>query len=321
MASARSKRGWVCLACLDVLGTGCSSVRHIERRGAEVDYCVPAQPVRYDVSRSAALEAPFEVSEDLQRRFTRQDLLLAHAAGVLGALESLARLGEGADSAERRDMLLGEVELRLLLFSTMLSSVAAELDCEAGRTAQVASLLDGLASRRQRLLTISSIVAGALATTVTAISRDDNADDIIDFTGGVASAGLGLAALLSSPSLRFDHPRNLLADVWRQPEHSEAFPPALWYVLRHKDFSNEQRHSISYNVRARWIAYGYVEEKGGEPFFDAGGRYTLDALRTRTNMLEELQAAVRLIHQNLQALLAKLVATWGRPAASRGGGP
>jgi len=305
-----------------VLGAGCSSVRHIERRGREVDYCVPAEPVRFDPSRSAVLWAPFEVSDALQRRFTRQDLLLAHAAGVLGALESLERWEAGPGALERRDALLGEVELRLLLFSTTLSSVAAELDCEVGRTGQVASLLDGLETRRQTLLTISSIVVGALATTVTAISSDDTANDIIDITGGAASAGLGLAALFSSPSLRFDHPRNLLADVWRRPELSGDFPPALWFVLTNKDFSNEQRHSIAHNVRARWVAYGYVEEPdGGGPYFGAGGKYTRDALRTRTNMLEELQAAVRLIHQNLQALLAKVVATWGRPADSRGDGP
>ncbi|MCP3098000.1 hypothetical protein LZ198_03815 [Myxococcus sp. K15C18031901] len=317
MASSRSKRGWVFLVFPCVISAGCSSIRHIERRGAESDYCAPAQPVRYEAWRTEALARPFEVSEGLRRRFTRQDLLLAHVAGVMGALEALERTGEGPDTLARRDVLLGEVELRLLLFSTALSSVAAELDCEVKRTGQVASLLGGMESRNQTLLTVSSIVVGSLATIATAISNDDTANDIIDITGGAASAGLGIAALVFSPSIQFDHPRNLLADVWRQPVHSEDFPPALWYVLRHKDFSNEQRHSIAHNVRSRWIAFGYVEADGAGPFFGAGGRYDHDALRTRTNMLGELQAAVRLIDQNLLALLTKVATTWGQPSGER----
>ncbi|MCP3061182.1 hypothetical protein LXT21_20585 [Myxococcus sp. K38C18041901] len=223
-------------------------------------------------------------------------------------MEALARLEPGADSRLQREALLQDIELRLLLFSTTLSSVSAELECEARRTAQMASLLDAKETRRQTLLTVSSIVVGALTTTVTAISNDDRANDILDITGGAVGAGLGLAALFSSPSLDFEHPRNLLADIWRHPARSADFPASLWFVLSHKDFSNEQRYAIRHNVCARWIASGYVDDSvRGGPYFGQGGRYTLAELQTRANMLGELQAAVRLIHQNLQSLLLKLV--------------
>ncbi|MFY1826004.1 hypothetical protein ACN47A_08835 [Myxococcus fulvus] len=293
---------------LALVSSACATSRGLARQNAEPDYCVPAQPLRDDSAGGLDVNAPLPESAALQGHFTRQDLLLAHAAGVLAPLEALARLEPGADARVQREALLGDIELRLLLFSTTLSSVSAELECEARRTAQMASLLDANETRRQTLLTVSSIVVGALTTTATAILDDDRANDIIDITGGAVGAGLGLAALFSFPSLDFDHPRNLLADIWLQPARSADFPASLWFVLSHKDFSNEQRHAIRYNVRARWIAFGYVDETGGDaPYFGRGGRYTLDALKTRANMLGELQAAVRLIHQNLQVLLTKLV--------------
>ncbi|MBZ4401184.1 hypothetical protein VZQ01_06160 [Myxococcus faecalis] len=299
---------------LALVSSGCAtSSRGLARQRAEPDYCVPAQSPRDDSAGRLDVEAPLPESPELQARFTRQDLLLAHAAGVLVPLETLARLAPGTDTRAQRDALLRDIELRLLLFSTTLSSVSAELECEARRTAQMARLLDAKETRRQTLLTVSSIVVGALTTTVTAISNNDRANDIIDITGGAVGAGLGLAALFSSPSLDFEHPRNLLADIWRQPARSADFPASLWFVLSHKDFSNAQRHAIRHNVRARWIASGYVEETGGDaPYFGRGGRYTLDALQTRANMLGELQAAVRLIHQNLQVLLTKLVTVSGQ---------
>ncbi|AKQ63257.1 hypothetical protein A176_000169 [Myxococcus hansupus] len=285
-----------------------------------MDYCVPAQVARDVDGESLDVRAPIATTPRLAQRFSRQDLLLAHAVGALEDLDTLTAPDSGLDEDARQALLL-RIESRLLLFSTTLSSVSAELDCEATRTGRMATLLQSKESRRQNLLTVSSIVVGALTTTVTAISKNDRANDIIDISGGAASAGLGLAALFWSPSLRFTHPRNLLADVWWQPEHSQSFPPSLWFVLRHKDFSNERRHSILHNVRTRWVDSGYVEDPVGDaPYFGTGGRYTLDELQTRAQMLGELQAAVRLIHQDLQSLLTRIVSATA-PTNRRDRGP
>ncbi|WP_141331068.1 hypothetical protein [Myxococcus sp. AB025B] len=151
-----------CALALALVSSGCAtSSRGLARQSAEPDYCVPAQSLRDDSARGLDVEAPLPESPGLQARFTRQDLLLAHAAGVLVPLEALARLAPGTDTQAQRDALLRDIELRLLLFSTTLSSVSAELECEARRTAQMASLLDAKETRRQTLLTVSSIVVGA----------------------------------------------------------------------------------------------------------------------------------------------------------------
>ncbi len=272
-----------------------------------MDYCVPAQGVRDVDSEALDVRAPIAASPRLEQRFSRQDLLLAHAVGALEDLDILSTPDSGLDEDAWNELLL-RIESRLLLFSTTLSSVSAELNCETKRTGRMATLLQSQESRRQNLLTVSSIVVGALTTTVTAISSNDRANDIIDISGSAVSAGLGLAALFWTPSLRFTHTRNLLADVWWRPEHSQTFPPSLWFVLRNKDFSNEQHHSILHNVRARWVDSGYVEDPAGAaPYFGAGGSYTLDELQTRAQMLGELEAAVRLIHQDLQSLLTRVV--------------
>lgn len=174
---------------------------------------------------------------------------------------------------------------------------------------RAATVLAQRLSRRTAALTVSSIVVAAAASIFMGISRDDDANRIAGIAGGAASAGLGLAALLSTARVQYTHPRNALADVWQDSGHSAIFPLPVWLVLNEQSFSNDQRHSISQNIRARWIDAGYVDASGkGAHYFGRGGDYTSDELRTRADMLNQLQAAVRLIHQNVQDLLGDLSA-------------
>jgi hypothetical protein len=68
-------------------------------------------------------------------------------------------------------VLYRKIHNRLLVASTEISSLVAELDCEGERADQLATYLDGRDQRRIRNLTLLSIVTGAATTVVTAIQQ------------------------------------------------------------------------------------------------------------------------------------------------------
>src|SRR5207253_2502255 len=105
----------------------------------------------------------------LTRRFSQHDLLMANAMGILPLLRTLIRL-QKAKSTQRSEQVEVKQKIlnRLLLASTEISSLAAELDCEGERADQLATYLDQKDTRRIRRLTLLSVVIGAATTVATA---------------------------------------------------------------------------------------------------------------------------------------------------------
>jgi hypothetical protein len=117
----------------------------------------------------------------LTGRFSKHDLLIANASGVLPSLRDVIRLqGQaGRDTRLEQAVLYRKIHNRLLVASTQISSLVAELDCEGERADQLATYLDQRDQRRIRDLTLLSIVAGAATTVRTAFLTDENAEKIV----------------------------------------------------------------------------------------------------------------------------------------------
>jgi hypothetical protein len=91
-------------------------------------------------------------------------------------------------------------------------------------------------------------------------------------------------------------------------------------MLTNKAFSNRGENSVAHNTRLRWQRYGELvapASKEGQRqqalLFGSGGQYSADELTVRADMLNELQASVRLMNQDLQGLLLSLAHTTERP--------
>ena len=287
----------------------CSSSRNQPLKSADT-YCDPAIQYTYD---STYLPKPttlvlHQLDTSLTGQYSQHDLLLANAVGILPLLQDLITLSKTNSPEARLESLRKRQQIlnRLMLASTQISGLAAELDCEGERADQIATYLDQRDTRRIRRLTILSVVIGAATTVATTLILTDNTTKVVGVGGGVVSAGLGgLAAFSSNRSVSFKHPRNLLTDIWNQPAQSVVYPPMVWYVLNEKLFSNGGQHSISYNIRQRWQNYVV---SGASPeqislYFGEGGNYQADDLHNRANMLNQLQSSVRSINQDLQSLV------------------
>lgn len=276
-------------------------------------YCEPAIRYEYDSTflPKPDIEKILLADTSLTRRYSTHDLLLANATGILPLLQKLI----GLEKSSQPEVQLESVRIhqqilnRLLLASTQIAGLAAELDCEGERADQVATYLNQRDTKRIRRLTILSVVIGAITTVATALIQSDDASKVIGIGGGVVSAGFGgLAALSSNRVVQFAHQRNLLTDIWNQSTQSSIYPPMVWYVLNEKQFSNSSQQSISHNIRQRWQDYvvNGASSEQLQMLFGPGGNYQADDLHSRANMLNQLQSSVRSINQDLQSLVLTL---------------
>jgi hypothetical protein len=298
----------VALLLLAALLPACSSVKpRIDHSGAITTYCDPPLAYEYDASIKpiANLDSVLAVTPALKQQFSRHDLLMANAVAIVPLLQQLRTNPTGQEA----DRLRQQIQSRLLLAQTQVSSVAAELDCEGERADQLATYLDQQDDRRVRRLTIGSVLIGAITTVATALILGDDANKTVAISGGLISAGMGGAAAFSSGKrVPFQHSRNLLTDIWQEKKTSVIYPPTVWYVLHETAFSNSKHQSIAYNTRQRWLDYVLQGSSADEQslYFGKGGRYSADDLHTRANMLNQLQSSVRSINQDLQSLLLTL---------------
>lgn len=293
---------------------GCAT-RPPTRLPVAAGYCDPPLPYRYDPAFAPQPDFAAALTPALLGRYPRRNLLTANAAGLLPLLRELLALeaqarqqpGPGTELAVLRQRQRAAAQVALV--STTVASVAAELDCEGERADQVAGYLSEQDRRRTQRLNVLSISIGAASGIGTTVIQNRPGQYALGIGGGLLAAGLGLLTLTGNHTAEFDHPRNLLAEVWQEKPTSELFPPSVWYMLTEPAFSNRGQTALAHNTRQRWQHYGQLahpESKAGQQLaallFGAGGAYSADQLTVRANMLNELQSAVRLLNQELQGL-------------------
>jgi hypothetical protein len=307
-------------------------------RVSQLNYCAPPSPYLYDSTYIPLTDITSILQRDnlLLKRFSYQDLLLANASGSLFLMEDLVHLQENKNIDEDSLVFIlvkkQQIFNRLLLASTEVASLAAELDCESERSKQLANYLDQISDTRIQRFTILSVVTGAATGIGTSVSKNYGSQVTIGIGGSIISGIFGgLAVFSSKHTIEFKHNRNLLSDIWYNPKISSTYPPFIWSVLNSKEFNTGGSTSTINSLKDRWIEEGLVDTaniknrksfigkflakeglldttniKQQELFFGIGGKYRANDLHTRTSMLNQLKAEIRSINQNLQAFMLKL---------------
>ncbi|SFC90351.1 hypothetical protein SAMN05216167_102770 [Spirosoma endophyticum] len=299
------------LLLASLLLTSCQSLKsNLTAMSQQKKYCEPAFRFDYDSTYLPIPDFQSVIQKDtsLANRFSSHDLLVANAAGILPSLHEFIILKTVNRESNDRELSAKRQQIndRISLASMQISSIAAELDCEAERANRLANYLQQMDSKRIQQLTVLSVVVGALTTVATAFIQSDTPSKTVSIGGGAISAFLaGKAAFASKRTIHLVDQRNLLTDIWNQHQRSTVYPPFVWYMLTDKSFSYGGQHSISFNTRQRWVDYSLDGTSAQEVqmYFAAEGDYRADNLSTRAEMLNQLQSEVRLIVQDLQSLL------------------
>lgn len=157
--------------------------------------------------------------------------------------------------------------------------------------------MDEVDAAKVKRLTLISIVVGGVVSIVSGgiglAGESSTASNAADVAGGVFTSIFGGTALFIHSEHDFRHQRNLLKDVWEDPNESTIFSPSVWRFLhtRHKDGADTPSKEVvnAWRQEGRLGELGSADENRRVPlFFGQGGSYTSADLRARASMLETL---------------------------------
>lgn len=282
---------------------GCAKPINISALSISSNYC---QPSNYYPQKSIIRYADNSVISlhNQLPNYSLHNLYTANASGVLPLLLRLDSLKNDQD--ESKNTVRQNILLSIQQLSEEIDGLAATLDCEGEKTDQVANYLDKINQQRNNKLTISSIIVGALTTIATVAIEKKSVQNTVAISGGVL--GGGMAALTINPSgkkVKWSQENNLLGSIWFADNSNNTIPPSIWYMLNEKMFSNNQKNTLIESIKNRWLTINFKDDLSSEDeylFFNKGGTYTAEDLHLRANMLNELQATVRSLHQDLASL-------------------
>lgn len=270
------------------------------------NYCQPT--IEYDYSKIEI--APNKLPKQdsiLNANLTKHDILISKAIGIE---TYLAEYLQTKKDTLKRLVLKQKITDRLILTSIEINALASELDCNGERIDKLANFVTDINNKKTKNLTVASVTIGALTTVATVLIKNNNASNIVGVSGGLLSAGLG--ALTISPKgkkIELKLQRNLLRNIWFNDNTNGAYPNAIWTILNDKEFSNSGKNDLQESIKNRWLQYnfdGKIDTETEKLFFYDGGIYTADDLSSRANMLNELQATVRSLEQDLKSLSIRL---------------
>lgn len=270
------------------------------------NYCQPT--IEYDYSK-------LEISKDklpkqdsiLKANLSQHDILISNAIGIERYLTEYLQIKK---DTLRRLVLKQKITDRLILTSIEINALASELDCNGERIDKLANFVNDINNKKTKNLTVASVTIGALTTVATVLVKNNNSSNIVGVSGGLLSAGLG--ALTISPKgkkIDLKLQRNLLRNIWFNDNSNGAYPNSIWTILNDKEFSNSGKNDLQESIKNRWLQYnfdGKIDTETEKLFFYDGGIYTADDLYSRANMLNELQATIRSLEQDLKSLSVKL---------------
>jgi len=258
----------------------------------------------------------------METYLTPQVIAIAEDIDVIPLLDNLVSLRQGGrqhtiEFLELRQQLTD----RILLAAFEVSSGVAEVVCERDRADQVAHRLDEIDTSRIRGLTLASIVLGGVAAIVSGgiglAGGATTASDAVEVAGGVFSTMFGVTALFTKSKQEFTHDRNVLSELWNDPPTSPLFSPSIWRFLHrpHKEGKTPREELV-----AAWRHEGRLgkpgsthEEKRIVLLLGQGGSYHSTELHARASMLEELEATIQLMHQELELFVREIAKLSAKP--------
>lgn len=162
----------------------------------------------------------------------------AQAAGLEPLLAELLRAqarGDDARSLAMVSMRL-QVVMRISSLEIELASLLFEADCTGDQMEAVLLELHHRERKRELSLTIASIAVGALIGVAAGLwdlrGTESEGPAALAITGGVATAGLGIPALVPARGrVIFPHHRNLFAPIVAGQDPDRLYPPFVFRLL------------------------------------------------------------------------------------------
>ena len=319
--------GMSALLLVGCAGIPASRIAHLQAN-AYATHCGPPATVRPPKAASRFPDPPShekQLTDSGLESFSLHAREMAVVIGVQDRLKELQALSRtvpqepGAPeidrNALRRLQIRQQLSDRIALAAFEVSSIVAEAGCEETRTDHLADALTEIRSQREEIGLLVAIVGDALIGVVAGalgLAAKNTASEIVAIFGGALAAVFGTAAIFMGGEYDFHHSRNLLRDLREGPEQSDVFPPTVWRYLNWP--FKEGGETIRQHLLSHWRAEGRFGEAGSKTerhrlalFFENGGTYSIEELRDRAEMLDNLKAEMSLMNQDFNLLLQEIL--------------
>ncbi|WP_143962872.1 hypothetical protein [Litoribacter populi] len=224
-------------------------------------------------------------------------------AVVTNGVEELEQLVSYADKEKDEDyeLALQRILRKVNVTSLEVSAIAGGLDCEEEKADQLADFLDKKVRKRERNLTVASIITGATASIVMGVilfaGGSDTKIELVGIAGGLTEVYLGLKILRMEKKTEVEHPNNVLRMIVDKDNSVGVFPSSVWYYFQ--STPPEQEDTLRDKLLKRWEEYNDLPEDELEILFSSGGVYNVDMLKSRADLLDQLGAQITLMKQDL----------------------
>lgn len=257
------------------------------------------QGLHFDRNQDVFLADSLKIRKILSQNFDQKILEMAIALNMVTDLEDY--LDQDLGSFERLELKTRMIA-KIMKMNLELQSLMAAIDCEEEKVGQIASYLEKELRKKERNLTVAAIVTGAIVgvgTGIILISENSQNDwaEYLGIVGGLTEVFFGLSILKLDKKVIINHPKNILRDVYLSQERPEYFPPSTWYYFNSSKHS-ELEVSLKQQLVKRWETYN-MKDEGMAVLLSEGGSYSPDQLKTRAEMLDQLESQLSLISKDL----------------------
>lgn len=322
--------GLLLLTAWSMVCTGCAlTTGYSEQRTTQTNErrCVPAE--KDQQLRRVALDVIDQAEEDplvrasrgrVPTSFSWRAIKTAHAIDVLPLINQLELAEElPVLDASRQIRILAlrqEVLGRVLLAMIAVSSTAAHVSCEIERTYQVADRLKNSEQARIKQQTLLAVIIGAGAAIASGgFSLVESAGEgIAGIVGGTIAGALGISALYQESEQHFEHPDNVLREVWEEPTKPQYISPSVWVFLNRPMNEQDEHRTFREELINGWRQEGRLGAEGSEEehkriqlLFADGGTYRSSDLVVRGQMLDMLRATIVLMNRELELLIREVM--------------
>jgi hypothetical protein len=287
-----------------LLNTSCSVQKVIPSPTAFQEECL--QGLIFADSEDYFLKDSLVVSDKLASALDKKALQMAYTLNLVKDLDQL--LHPDFDRVEKL-ALNSKVKSRVLKLSLELQSLAAAIDCEEEKSKQIASYLEKELRKKERNLTVAAIITGAVVGVGTGVilASENSPNDWAEYVGiagGLTEVFLGISILRLNRQISISHTKNILNDVYSSETRPSYFPPAVWYYFNSK---NQDAGGLSLRemLIKRWETYN-MNESGMSLLLSDGGAYSPELLKTRAEMLDQLESQLSLISKDLLYFLNQI---------------
>lgn len=236
---------------------------------------------------------------------------------------SIRRIAQAADIDPALERLIADdgagdrsVELRLQLFTRLssleiqLGALLFEADCVGDQMEAVLDELGARQRKREIALAVSSILLGAGAGIGAGVyelrGRPPVGIPVIGIVGGVAAAGLGLAAFIPGRGpVVYRHPRNLLAPIIAGDDPEHLYPEfVLRMLMLPTDDGSPTARELLLEDWQRILddVPAAQRELAEQVLYGEGGVYDAALVDVRERMFDALESHLNSIQRDLELL-------------------